>query len=91
MRSVRPWAPTVDDGYVWSMVMTPDASRVVVGGSFTSLNGKSAYGSGSLDAATAADALAEIAEPILGFKNGRRTFVRPSAQLCPPREGLGPA
>ena len=44
-----------------------------------------------LDAATAADALAEIAEPILGFKNGRRTFVRPSAQLCPPREGLGPA
>ena len=37
-----------------------------------------------LDAATGADALAEIAEPVLGFKNGRQTFVRPAAQLCLP-------
>lgn len=37
-----------------------------------------------LDATTATDALAEIAEPILGFKAGRRTFERPPARLLRP-------
>ena len=34
-----------------------------------------------LDAATGSDALAEIAEPIMGFKNGRQSFARPPATL----------
>lgn len=34
-----------------------------------------------LDAATPGDALAEIAEPIMGFKRGRLSFERPSAKL----------
>jgi cytosine deaminase len=34
-----------------------------------------------LDAATGSDALAEIAEPIMGFKNGRQSFARPAARL----------
>lgn len=39
-----------------------------------------------LDAATPGDALAEIAEPIMGFKRGRLSFERPAAQLNPLRE-----
>jgi cytosine deaminase len=34
-----------------------------------------------LDAASATDALAEIAEPVMGFKRGRPSFERPPAQL----------
>jgi cytosine deaminase len=37
-----------------------------------------------LDAPSPAAALAEIAEPILGFKNGRRTFAHAPAQLFRP-------
>ena len=36
------------------MVLAPDSSRVIVGGSFTSLTGTPAYGMGSVDAATGA-------------------------------------
>ena len=49
-----PWSPTVDNGYVWTMVTSPDGSRVIVGGSFTTLNGVSAYGMGALNATTGA-------------------------------------
>ncbi len=50
------WAPTATGtgGYVWAMTMSPDASRVIVGGSFSFLNGVDAYGMGSLDAQTGA-------------------------------------
>ncbi|HEX3815633.1 MAG TPA: PKD domain-containing protein [Mycobacteriales bacterium] len=48
------WAPKADDNNVAAMVMTPDNSRVIVGGSFTTLNGVSANGMGSLDATTGA-------------------------------------
>ncbi|WP_082364980.1 amidohydrolase family protein [Bosea vaviloviae] len=44
-----------------------------------------------LDAPTPAQALAGIAEPIMGFKNGRQSFSRPAAQLlAPAREVLQP-
>ena len=47
------WKPRVDNGAVWSMVLAPGGTRVIVGGSFTTLNnGQSAYGMGSLDAIT---------------------------------------
>lgn len=50
-----PWSPDGGDtGYVWTMVAAPDKSRVIAGGSFTTLNGISAYGMGSLDAASGA-------------------------------------
>jgi cytosine/creatinine deaminase len=40
-----------------------------------------------LGASSAADALAGLAEPVMGFKNGRRSFSRPAALLhAPPRE-----
>ena len=50
------WSPTVegDGGYVWTMTMSPDKSRVIVGGSFSTLNGAAAYGMGALDATTGA-------------------------------------
>ncbi len=37
-----------------------------------------------LDAPSATDALAAIAEPIMGFRKGRQSFSRPAAQLLPP-------
>ena len=53
--ALQGWAPKVDDGQVWSMVVAPDASRVIVGGSFTTLNGgTAALGMGSISTTTAA-------------------------------------
>ena len=46
--AILPWAPTADDNKVSSMVVSPDRSRVIVGGSFTTLNGASANGMGSV-------------------------------------------
>ena len=52
--SLLPWKPTVDNGFVWSMVLVPDRTRVVVGGTFTTLNGQAASGMGALNASTGA-------------------------------------
>jgi PKD repeat protein len=54
--AMTPWSPTAegDGGYVWTMTMSPDNSRVLVGGSFSTLNGAAAYGMGALDAGTGA-------------------------------------
>ncbi len=48
------WNPSADDENVWSMVLTPDQSKVVVGGPFTSINNQPAYGMGAVSAATGA-------------------------------------
>jgi len=37
-----------------------------------------------LDCETRAEAVCEIAQPIFGFKNGARTFIRPAASLLKP-------
>ena len=42
------WAPRADDGVVRAMALSPDRSRLIVGGAFTKLNGAPAYGMGSL-------------------------------------------
>ncbi|GAA2737171.1 PKD domain-containing protein [Pedococcus aerophilus] len=44
------WAPAAAGGYVWAMTMSPDKSRVIPSGSFTTLSGQPAYGMGSLNA-----------------------------------------
>ena len=49
------WAPRVDDYAIWSMVLAPGGSRLIVGGSFTKLNGVAAWGMGSLDVADGRD------------------------------------
>jgi len=46
------WAPAAAGGYVWAMTMSPDLTRVIPAGSFTTLNGQPAYGMGSLMAST---------------------------------------
>lgn len=52
-KSITPWAPSAaGDGFVWDMVTSPDSSRIIIGGSFTTLNGAAAYGMASIDAAT---------------------------------------
>ena len=53
---MKAWAPTAEGtgGYVWTMTMSPDTSRVILGGSFSTLNTVPAYGMGSLDAVTGA-------------------------------------
>ncbi len=49
------WAPTADNNEVETMVMSPDGTRLLVGGSFTSANNtSSAYGLASLDPTTGA-------------------------------------
>jgi trimeric autotransporter adhesin len=50
--AVTAWAPKADDNTVWSMVLAPDGTRVVVGGAFTTLNGTPAVGMGSLSVET---------------------------------------
>lgn len=37
-----------------------------------------------LDSETRVMSVAEIAQPLLGFKRGRRSFVRPAGFLCGP-------
>ena len=50
------WAPVAGNGNVTAMVLTPDKSKIVVGGSFTTLNGSSnpGYGLGAVDLDTGA-------------------------------------
>ncbi|MCW2527025.1 MAG: hypothetical protein JWM76_1885 [Pseudonocardiales bacterium] len=43
------WAPTADNGTVTAMVVSPDQSRVVVAGRFSTLNGAARYGIGAVD------------------------------------------
>jgi hypothetical protein len=47
------WAPTADDT-VYSIVLTPDKSKVVIGGTYLQLNGANSYGIGAVDAMTGA-------------------------------------
>ena len=51
------WAPQATGGTVWAMTMNPAGTKVVVGGSFTALNGSSnpGYGLGMVDATTGAN------------------------------------
>ncbi|MFJ2543459.1 PKD domain-containing protein [Microbacterium sp. NPDC087589] len=52
-KAITAWDPSAaGDGFVWDMLASPDASRIIVGGSFTTVNGASAYGMASIDAAT---------------------------------------
>ncbi|MGF7238838.1 MAG: hypothetical protein ACQSGP_28360 [Frankia sp.] len=46
------WAPTADDHKVTALLMTPDRSRIIVAGKFTTINGLRAYGLGALDPVT---------------------------------------
>jgi len=52
--AVLDWAPTAGNNQVTSLALTPDNSKLVVGGSFTTLNGQTAYGLGAVDPATGA-------------------------------------
>jgi large repetitive protein len=53
--SLTAWAPTIDNNEPHAMVLTPDKSRLIVGGSFTSVNhSTSAYGLAALDTTTGA-------------------------------------
>lgn len=52
--ALLPWSPAAEGGYVWAMTMSPDQSKVIPGGSFTTISGQPAYGMGAVDAATGA-------------------------------------
>ena len=51
-----PWAPQASDGKVHAMRMSPNADKIVVAGSFTTLNGSNrpGYGLGALNPSTGA-------------------------------------
>ncbi|HEY1118851.1 MAG TPA: PKD domain-containing protein, partial [Acidimicrobiales bacterium] len=50
------WAPSTTGGDVWALTINPEGTKLVVGGSFTALNGSSdpGYGLGMVDTATGA-------------------------------------
>ena len=50
------WAPAAAGGQVWALALSPDGSKVAVGGQFTTLNGSSnpGYGLGMVDAVSGA-------------------------------------
>ena len=54
--AVLDWAPVAEEGFPWDMEMSPDNTQVLLGGSFTSVNGSDNPGLGlaSVDAVTAA-------------------------------------
>jgi len=43
------WAPTATGGYVWAMTMSPDRSKVIPAGSFTTVSGQPFYGMASIN------------------------------------------
>ena len=49
--SLLPWAPVAAGGTVDALALTPDGSKMVIGGSFTTLNGSNnpGYGLGAVD------------------------------------------
>lgn len=54
--ALRGWNPSAAGGDVTAMVISPDRTKIVVGGSFTTLNGSSnpGYGLGAVDATSGA-------------------------------------
>ncbi|MCL3861290.1 PKD domain-containing protein [Actinotalea sp. K2] len=52
--ALLPWAPRAENGRVAAIAVSPDATKVVVAGSFTTLNGsdRPGYGMGMVDAVT---------------------------------------
>ncbi|WP_051476654.1 PKD domain-containing protein [Arthrobacter sp. Br18] len=54
--SLLSWSPKAAGGDVWAMVLSPDRTKIVVGGSFTTLNGSSnpGYGLAAVDTTTGA-------------------------------------
>jgi PKD repeat protein len=50
------WAPVLTDGRPYAMVVSPDLSKVVIGGAFVAINGSASpgYGLGAVDATTGA-------------------------------------
>jgi PKD repeat protein len=57
--TVLPWAPKLTGGFVKAMVISPDASKIVLGGKFRSLNGSTMPGTliGAVDTNTGTTAL----------------------------------
>ncbi|MHA7264220.1 PKD domain-containing protein, partial [Arthrobacter sp. TMN-37] len=55
--ALRIWNPKAAGGDVWAMVISPDRTQIVVGGSFTTLNGSSNPGYGLAAVDTTAGAL----------------------------------
>jgi PKD repeat protein len=50
------WNPILGNGRAYAMVVSPDASKVIIGGAFTTMNGQAnpGYGLGAVDTATGA-------------------------------------
>ncbi|WP_395245667.1 LamG-like jellyroll fold domain-containing protein [Agromyces sp. MMS24-K17] len=44
--AIQPWAPVLANGRAWDLVVSPDGSKVVIGGDFTTANGSDNPGYG---------------------------------------------
>ena len=68
--SMTSWAPTGDNYYVWSMVLTPDQSKVIVGGQIQKINGVVVNGMGALDPITGGVLPWAANQTIIDYQNG---------------------
>ncbi len=68
--ALQPWAPSADDGYVWSLVVTPDGSKVVAGGQFLTMNGATANGMAAVDPVTGASLPWAASSVIIDYGKG---------------------
>jgi PKD repeat protein len=64
--ALLPWAPVAANNYVRAIVVAPDASKVVLAGNFTSLNGSTRPGSGlgAVDPVTGASVQWDVAKTL---------------------------
>ena len=55
--AVLPFSPKLAGGTVWSLALSPDAGKLVIGGSFTTMNGSNnpGYGLGAVNTASGAN------------------------------------
>jgi trimeric autotransporter adhesin len=70
--SLLGWAPTVDNN-VNTMLLSPDGSRVIVGGAFANMNGVPTPGMGALDAVNGTSlpwAVNQVVHDYIGQNNG---------------------
>ncbi|KNX39480.1 hypothetical protein VV01_13985 [Luteipulveratus halotolerans] len=78
--ALLPWAPQTDGYYVWSMTLTPDASKLVVGGQFQRLNDQVVNGMGALDLSTGQNLPWAANSVIKDYNNGGIVSLRADGQ-----------
>jgi hypothetical protein len=68
------WRPAVGGGYVYAMVMTPDKSKIVLGGNYDSLNGATMLGIGAVNVTTGKSVPWLMEQKLQNYGNGSAVY-----------------